>query len=631
MLESDVGADLIGKLGYDADGLGFDPAELKAKYLAERDKRLRSDGNEQYVEVTAEFSRYVEDPYVEPGFTRDPIFDEVEVTIIGGGFGGLLMGARLREAGYSSIRLVEKAGDVGGTWYWNRYPGAMCDVESYVYLPLLEELGTMPSTKYPFAPEIFEHSKNIARHYDLYRDALFQTGISRLSWSDDTNRWTVETDRGDRFTTQWIAMANGPLNRPKLPGIPGINEFKGYTFHTSRWDYDYTGGDSMGNLHKLGDKVVGIIGTGATAVQCIPHLGEGAKHLYVFQRTPSSVDVRNNAPTDPQWVASLKPGWQQERMENFNVVVSGGDVEEDLVKDGWTDIFRNLTGVVAKQAARKLGRRLSPQERGELMELADYMKMNQVRARVDEIVTDPATAEKLKPWYRQFCKRPCFHDEYLQTFNRPNVTLVDTDGLGVQQLTENGVVVDGTEYKVDCLVFATGFEVGTSYTRRAGYDIVGRNGMTLSEKWSEGLRTLHGMQTNGFPNCFFLGFTQTAVTVSVPMALNEQAKHVVYMMTEARDRGVDTVETTLEAEDAWVQEIRRAQSIGRRFYAECTPGYYNNEGKLGSAFGLFAGTYVEGPIRFFQLLDRWREAGDLAGVELGGKPLAGAATGGGKE
>ena len=631
MLESDVGADLIGKLGYDAEGLGFDPAELKAKYLSERDKRLRSDGNEQYVEVTAEFSRYVEDPYVEPGFTRDPVFDEVEVTIIGGGFGGLLMGARLREAGYDSIRLVEKAGDVGGTWYWNRYPGAMCDVESYVYLPLLEELGTMPSTKYPFAPEIFEHSKNIARHYDLYRDALFQTGIARLSWSDDTRRWTVETDRGDRFTTQWIAMANGPLNRPKLPGIPGINEFKGYTFHTSRWDYEYTGGDSMGHLHKLQDKVVGIIGTGATAVQCIPHLGEWSKHLYVFQRTPSSVDVRNNAPTDPEWVKSLKPGWQQERMENFNVVVSGGDVEEDLVKDGWTDIFRNLTGIVAKQAARKLGRRLTPQERGELMELADYMKMNQVRARVDEIVKDPATAEKLKPWYRQFCKRPCFHDEYLQTFNRPNVTLVDTDGLGVQQLTEDGVVVDGTEYKVDCLVFATGFEVGTSYTRRAGYDIVGRNGMTLSEKWSEGLRTLHGMQTNGFPNCFFLGFTQTAVTVSVPMALNEQAKHVVYMMTQARDRGVDTVETTLEAEDAWVQEIRRAQSIGRRFYAECTPGYYNNEGKLGSPFGLFAGTYVEGPIRFFKLLDRWREGGDLAGVELGGTALASASAGDGGE
>jgi cyclohexanone monooxygenase len=372
----------------------------------------------------------------------------------------------------------------------------------------------------------------------------------------------------------------------------------------------------MGNLHKLADKVVGIIGTGATAVQCIPHLGESAKHLYVFQRTPSSVDVRNNRPTDPEWVRSLKPGWQQERMDNFNVVVSGGEAEEDMVKDGWTDIFRNLTANVAKQASDKLGRRLSPQERGELMELADYQKMNQVRARVDEIVEDPATADKLKPWYRQFCKRPCFHDEYLQTFNRPNVTLVDTDGKGVQQLTEHGVVVDGKEYEVDCLVFATGFEVGTTYTRRAGYDIVGRDGMSLSEKWSEGLRTLHGLQTSGFPNCFFLGFTQTAVTVSVPMALNEQARHVVYMMTKAREQGAETIEATVEAEDAWVAEIRRAATLGRRFYAECTPGYYNNEGKLGNPLGFFAGTYVEGPIKFFELLEAWRAEGDLEGVVL---------------
>ena len=617
MPETDVGADLIDKLAYSADELGFDPSEIKSRYLSERDKRLREDGNEQYVEVTAEFSRYIEDPYVDQGFTRDPIFSDVQVTIVGGGFGGLLMGARLRESGYESIRLVEKAGDVGGTWYWNRYPGAACDVESYVYLPLLEEMGNiLPSTKYPFAPEILEHSQRIARHFNLYEDALFQTGITELRWEEDSRRWIVRTDRGDEFRTQYIAMANGPLNRPKLPGIPGINEFKGYTFHTSRWDYEYTGGDSTGNLHKLHDKVVGIIGTGATAVQCIPHLGASAKHLYVFQRTPSSVDVRNNHPTDPEWVKTLQPGWQQERMENFNICVEGGNVEVDLVQDGWTKIFRNLTGKVAKQASQKLGRRLTPQERGQLMELADYIQMNDVRARVDEVIEDGDVAERLKPWYRQFCKRPCFHDEYLPTFNRPNVTLVDTDVKGVERLTEDGVVVDGTEYKVDCLVFATGFEVGTNYTRRAGYDIVGRDGVTLSQKWSEGLRTLHGLQTNGFPNCFFLGFTQTAITVSVPMALNEQAKHVTYLMNTARDRGTELIECNVEAEDAWVAEIRRAASIGTRFYRECTPGYYNNEGKLANPLGLFAGTYVEGPIKFFRLLDEWRADGELQGVTL---------------
>src|SRR3954454_23737467 len=524
------------------------------------------------------------------------------------------MGARLREAGVERIRLIEKAGDVGGTWYWNRYPGAMCDVESYVYLPLLEEMGYIPQHKYSFAPEIFEYSKAIARRYGLYEGALFQTGVTEMRWDDADGRWIVSPDRGDRMRAQFIAMANGPLSRPKLPGIPGINEFRGYTFHTSRWDYGYTGGDSYGNLTGLADKRVGIIGTGATAIQCIPHLAPSAKELYVFQRTPSSVDVRGNRETDAAWAASLEPGWQRRRMENFNTLVSGGHQDEDLVADGWTDIFRSVTGVAAGEVARRLGRRLSPEEMSELTELADFRKMEQVRARARATVDDASTADALQPWYRQFCKRPCFHDEYLPSFNRPNVHLVDTDGQGVQQLTEHGVVVDGTEYEVDCLIFATGFEVGTTYTRRAGYDIIGRDGMTLSEKWSEGLRTLHGLQTNGFPNCFFLGFTQTAVTVSVPMALNEQARHVVYMMTKAREEGAETIEPTVQAEDAWVAEIRRAATLGRRFYSECTPGYYNNEGKLGNPLGFFAGTYVEGPIRFFELLEEWRADGQLEGV-----------------
>jgi cyclohexanone monooxygenase len=596
--------------------ISFDPDVLRERYREERDKRVRPDGNEQYVEVTAEFSQYVDDPYVEPGFTRPPLFDEVDVAVIGGGFGGLLVGARLREAGFERIRLIEKAGDVGGTWYWNRYPGAMCDVESYVYLPLLEELGYTPKHKYSFAPEILEHSRAIARHYRLYDDACFQTGVTELRWDDADDRWIISTDRGDRMKAQFIAMANGPLSRPKLPGIPGINEFRGYTFHTSRWDYGYTGGDSSGNLNGLAGKRVGIIGTGATAVQCIPHLGEWAEHLYVFQRTPSSVDVRNNRETDPAWAASLEPGWQQRRMDNFNILVSGGDQDVDLVADGWTDIFRKLTGVAVKQASRDLGRRLTPLERAELTELIDFQKMEEVRARAEATVADPATAEALKPWYRQFCKRPCFHDEYLPTYNRPNVTLVDTDGKGVERLTEHGVVVDGVEHEVDCLIFATGFEVGTTYTRRAGYDIVGRDGMTLSEKWSEGLRTLHGLQTNGFPNCFFLGFTQTAVTVNVPHALNEQARHVAYILDEARTRGATTVEATFEAEQSWIAEVRDKQRLGERFYAECTPGYYNNEGKLGNPNGFFAGMYGAGPVAFFALLEAWRADRELAGVEL---------------
>ncbi len=597
-------------------GIDFDPKALKTKYLAERDKRLRPEGSDQYVEVTAEFSHYVDDPYVAPGFTREPRFDEIELAIIGGGFGGLLMAARMKEAGFDDVCMIEKAGDFGGTWYWNRYPGAMCDVESYCYLPLLEELSYIPKHKYSFAPEILEHSRRIARHYDLYDKACLQTSITNLTWDEGSQRWLVATDRGDLLRARYVAMANGPLSRPKLPGIPGINDFKGHTFHTSRWDYGYTGGDSYGKLTNLRDKRVGIIGTGATAVQCIPHLGEWAKSLHVFQRTPSSIDVRNNNETDLAWAANLQAGWQKQRMDNFNILVSGGDQDVDLVNDGWTDIIRNLTGIAAKLASRKLGRRLTKIERAELMELSDYKKMNFVRARAAEVVNDPNVAEKLKPWYRQFCKRPCFHDEYLDTYNRHNVTLVDTNGKGVDRLTETGVMVGLEHYELDCLIFATGFEVGTSFTRRAGYDIVGRDGQTLSDHWSDGLRTLHGMTSHGFPNCFFLGFTQTAVTVNVPHALNEQAKHLAYVLSEARDRQSPTIEPSAQAEEDYVAVIRASANAGSRFYTECTPGYYNSEGKSGNRTGFFSDMYGPGPIAFFKMLDQWRQDGDLNGLNL---------------
>ncbi len=592
-----------------AGTIDFDPDALHQKYLAERDSRIRPDGIGQYVEVSAEFSRYVDDPYVDPGFTRAPVFDDVECAIIGGGFGGLLMGARLREAGLQSLRLVESGGDVGGTWYWNRYPGAMCDVESYCYFPLLEELGYVPRHKYSFAPEILEHSRRIARHYRLYDGALLQTSITAMHWDESKRRWVIETNRGDRFTAQYVAMANGPLSRPKLPGIPGIDRFQGYTFHTSRWDYRYTGGDSTGNLANLRDKRVGIIGTGATAVQCIPHLGASAKELFVFQRTPSSVDARNNHATDPAWEASLKPGWQYRRMENFNILVSGGDQEEDLVHDGWTDIFRNLTATAAVLAGQKIGRKLTEEERDQLIVLSDYRKMNQVRARVDSIVKDPATAAALKPWYRQFCKRPCFHDEYLDTYNRPNVTLVDTRGRGVERMTEHSVIANGREYELDCLIFATGFEVGTSFTRRTGYDIVGRDGVTLSSHWGDGTRTLHGMTTNGFPNCFFIGRNQAAVTVNLPLSLQNQTRHIAHMITQSRAKGFDTVEVAQEAVDAYVDEVRSLSGMNANFFAECTPGYYNSEGAAGNKNGFFSETYGAGSLRYFEILAQWRDGG----------------------
>jgi len=589
----------------------FDPEALRAKYRAERDKRIRGDGNEQYREVKGAFSSFADDPYVVPGFTRAPLTDEVAVLVIGGGFGGLLAGARLREAGVDDLRMIEKGGDFGGTWYWNRYPGAMCDVESYIYLPLLEELGSVPTEKYARAPEILAHSQAIGRKYDLYRGAIFQTEVTELRWDGDLARWLVVTNRGDRMRARFVVMANGPLNRPKLPGIPGIESFRGHAFHTSRWDYAYTGGDSTGNLTGLRGKRVGIIGTGATAVQCVPHVGEAAAQLYVFQRTPSSIDVRANRATDPAWAKTLASGWQQNRMDNFNILVSGGFQAEDLVSDGWTDIIRKLLVMVQQEP----GSISAPDGIAKTMELADFHKMEQIRGRVEEIVKDPATAAALKPWYRQFCKRPCFHDEYLQTFNRPNVTLVDTQGCGVERVTEKGVVAGGVEYEIDCLIYATGFEVGTDYTRRAGYEIHGRNGATLTKKWSDGVRTLHGIQSHGFPNCFIMGPQQAGFTVNFPHLLDQESRHIAWIIERCMERGIRMVEASEVAEAEWVDTVISLARVGRQFLEECTPGYYNNEGKLSERAaqnGFFGG----GSIEFFRILHAWRAEGGMKGLEV---------------
>ncbi len=590
--------------------LGFDPAELKARYRAERDKRLRQDGNEQYVNVTGQFAHYLEDPYTER-VERDPVTDHVDVAVIGGGFGGLLAAARLRKAGFSDIRMIEKGGDFGGTWYWNRYPGAACDIESYIYLPLLEETGYMPVEKYSKAPEILEHSRRIARHFGLYENALLGTGITGMLWDEQAHYWIIETDRGDRFTAQFVVMSNGPLNRPKLPGIKGVETFKGHSFHTSRWDYAYTGGTSAGGLDRIGDKVIGIIGTGATAVQCVPHLAEWAKHLYVFQRTPSSIDVRGDRPTDQTWAKNLPEGWQRRRMENFNTLVSGGYEPEDLVNDGWTDIIRNILFIASK--GDKQG--LSPERLAELAELADFKKMEQVRSRVDEVVKDPETAAKLKPWYRQFCKRPCFHDGYLAAFNRPNVTLVDTNGKGVDEITTDSVIVDGRAYKVDCLIYATGFEVGTDYTRRAGYDPVGRRGVSLKEYWADGMRSLHGLTVHGFPNMFLMGPGQAGFTANYPHSLAEQADQIGYIVSETKSRQARTFEPSAEAEAAWVQTIIEKAVMRQQFLEECTPGYYNNEGKPGDRAAQ-NNSYGEGPNPYFRILKAWREDGGMPGLEL---------------
>jgi cation diffusion facilitator CzcD-associated flavoprotein CzcO len=595
------------------DGTLIDKEALRQKYLEERNKRLRPDGNDQYLRVTGRLAHYLEDPYT-PVIEREPKTDHVTVAFIGGGFAGLVTGARLMEAGVEDVRVIEKGGDFGGTWYWNRYPGAQCDTASFVYMPLLEETGHMPSEKYARAPEILVHCQRIGKHFGLYGNALFHTEVNDLVWLEPESRWLIRTNRGDRFTAQFVAMGTGPLHVPKLPGIPGIESFEGHSFHTSRWDYDYTGGDPSGApMDRLADKRVAVIGTGATSVQCVPRLATACKELYVFQRTPSSVDVRNNYATDPEWFAEIAtPGWQQRWLENFTANQSASMVDEDLVMDGWTDLARRIRSKIMELPSEDL----TPAKMMEAYEDSDFEKMEAIRARVDSIVDDPETARDLKAWYRQLCKRPCFHDEYLRAFNVPGTNLVHTDGKGVERITTTAVVAAGKQYEVDCIIYASGFEVGTEYTRRAGFEMTGRNGVRLSEYWSEGMRTLHGIHVHGFPNAFWVQPTQGANLISnVPHNLTESGKTIATIVSHALAGGFDRVEVTKEAEDAWVELLLSGGGL-LLGSPDCTPGYYNNEGQDAGLRARLNVGYPAGPVAYFTYLGDWRTSGAFRGLSF---------------
>jgi cation diffusion facilitator CzcD-associated flavoprotein CzcO len=596
----------------------IDKDALKRKYAEERDKRLRPDGNDQYIRIEGQLKHYLDDPYT-PVTPREPKTDDVTFAFIGGGFAGLVTGARLKEQGVDRVRIIEKGGDFGGTWYWNRYPGAQCDTAAFVYMPLLEETGHMPSEKYAHGPEILEHCQRIGKQYDLYDDALFHTEVTDLRWDDDRSRWVISTNRGDEFTAQFLGMGTGPLHVPKLPGIPGIETFEGHSFHTSRWDYGYTGGDPVScstsghAMDKLADKRVGIIGTGATAVQCIPYLAQACKELYVFQRTPSSVDVRANKPTDPDWFATIAtPGWQQRWLENFTANQTGQPVDEDLVQDGWTDISQRIRAKIMALPPEDF----TPEKMMAAFEDSDFEKMEEIRARCEAVVRDATTAEGLKAWYRQLCKRPCFHDEYLDAFNQPSTTLVHTDGKGVERITPTGVVVAGKEYELDCIIYSTGFEVGTPFESRNGFDPAGRGGQRLSEYWGDGMRTKHGIHVHGFPNLFIVQPTQGANLISnVPHNLTESGKTIAMTVRAALDRGASQVEVTKEAEDAWIELLLSGPGM-MMGSPDCTPGYYNNEGQdPGPARALFVG-YPAGAMAYFRYIDEWRSSGEFEGLSF---------------
>ena len=591
----------------------IDIEAIRAKYREEREKRIRSEGDRQYIETTGDMADFAEqDPYAPTAGDREPVERSPEVVIIGGGFGGLFTATTLHKAGVTDTCIIEAGSDFGGTWYWNRYPGCRCDIESYVYIPLLEETGFMPSERYAKGSEIFRQCQLIAEKYGLYDHALFQTRVREIRWNEETSRWDIQTNRNDKISAKFVITSTGPLSKPRLPGIPGIKDFKGHSFHTCRWDFDYTGGDNSGGLSKLGDKKVAIIGTASTGVQAIPHLAEGAEHLFVFQRTPPAVFPRGNKPTDPEWASELQPGWQDERVTNFNMVVTGRNPEVDMVNDCWTEIFKvipsttpGLKGANDPQAMVKA-------------EFADAQRMNKVRERVDEIVQDPETAEKLKPWFRLLCKRPTFHDEYLPTYNRDNVTLVDvSESKGVERITENGVVANGVEYEVDCIVFATGYEASSDLHRRVDYKTYGVGGQDLFDYWAEGRKTLHGHSSHGFPNLFICGVSQVGLSMNFSSMYGGQALHIAYIMDQVKKRGAKAVQPTAEAESAWVDTIMSLARRNAEFLSNCTPSYFNNDGAHKERVsGFLSDAYAPGILAFNELMAEWREEGSCEGLEF---------------
>ncbi len=588
------------------------PAILE-KYAQERDRRLRPEGQGQYIEPAGAFADICEDDPHMPVMPRDPLNEDLDVAVLGGGFGGVLAGYHLQQAGVTTFRNIDHAGDFGGCWYWNRYPGVECDNDAYVYFPLLEEMDYMPSRKFAPGYEIRTYIQSIAKKYGLYDNALFHTQVTDLRWDESIDRWRVSTNRGDEIRARFVVMSMGPLNKPKLPNIPGLNTFKGKIFHSSRWDYDYTGGSQEDpQLDKLADKRIAVIGTGASSVQIVPYLGRFVKELYVIQRTPSSVDERNNLPTDPEWAGSLKPGWHQHMLENFQHGLWNGLArdEPDLICDIWTEISRNI-----RHEREQAGwPELNIEELMELRSEHDHRTMERLRRRVDELVEDKATAEALKPYYRFLCKRPCSNDEFYPTFNRDNVKLLDvSDTRGIERLTENGFVHKGKEYEVDCIILASGYEQTSELEKRWTLNTVeGRNGLSIYDYWRPGYQTLHGMSSHGFPNQFFIGFIQGAVHASTTETFRRQGEHIAYLIKEALARDITFMEPSEEAQQQYLDHLHATEIDVETFQRQCTPGYYNNEG--GKEFRYFLGeAYGPGPYAFWKMLEQWRDEGKLEG------------------
>lgn len=630
-----------------------DIQEAFTRYEQERQKRIRADGAAQFADVTRteRFHHLAEDPWYDADqplhYPEVAQGGHVRAIILGSGYGALLFAGRLIEAGISpdDMVLVDAAAGFGGAWYWNRYPGLMCDVESSCYMPFLEETGYTPKHRYSYGQELREYANLVAKNLGVDKRAMFRTTISKAVWDEESGVWQTTSskklpngrDEEIRLDADFFILAAGILVHPKIPLIPGIESFQGHSFHTGRWDYKYTGGSQQSPyMENLKDKRVAFLGTGATAIQAIPQLAKWAKELYVIQRTPSSVDTRGQSPIDPAEFAKLRTGkgWQRARQENFAAWLSNPpkSPEVDVVNDGWTS-FPSFSGLVGSPRIKDIPPEKTP-EYIEYLHTLDLPRQLRIRQRVDSVVKDRAVAESLKPWYAGWCKRPCFHDEYLEAFNERNVHLVDTHGLGVEKITENSFWVEGKEYEVDLLILGTGFESwgSGSPAYRAGITVIGRDGLSMDEKWDHlGVGTLHGVISRGFPNLFLPGGAQGGATVNQVHSMDIYASHVADIINQATKKAAAdekvVIEPTEEGEETWTGVIM-TNAHGLAGLLNCTPSYITGESDLlveksheEQLLGARRVSYTPGILDFTQLLKAWQVKGDLEGLGVSMKPI----------
>ena len=630
---------------YDQGVNGVDALQVEQRYGEERAKRLRDEGIEQFVDISTseKFQHFQEDPFIDPAAAKEvhTMFPDshCEVLIIGAGWGGLLYAVRMIEAGVrpADLRIIDTAGGFGGTWYYNRYPGLMCDVESYCYLPLLEETGYMPKHRYSYGEEIRSYANLVAEKYNVANSAVFLTKAEKLVWDEATKEWQVELVQRLRgkppqtlnIRSHFVAMVNGVLNWPKLPRLQGILDYQGEIFHSSRWNYATTGGSQEDpSLTKLKDKRVAIIGTGCSAVQAVPHLARWSKHLYAVQRTPSAVDSRDQRQTDPERFrkeVATSPGWQRERLRNFHQHFTlDKQPTINLVDDQWTHAV-GLVAIAGNSAGPK-----SPEELPAYMKTLhslDLPRQNRIRSRVSQAVNDQNIAKKLQAWYPTWCKRPAFHDEYLSSFNRDNVTLIDTQGKGFDSLTADSIVVGSESYPVDIIILATGFRppFGGTPAEKANLTITGRNGVSMTQEWArDGASTLHGALDRNFPNLFLSGPWQASISPNFLFNMDALAKHSAYILLRAKQRAGGkpfAVAPTRAATEDWAMQLL-ARSVPMGAAAGCTPSYFNLEGmidrltleeqmKMGKS-GIW-GRDIED---FVEHIEGWRAEGSMKGIEV---------------